>query len=345
MMQAMALGPGSVDIHVRINNLFETDSSYGAELSTYTATVTSSALDYRRENGRRYHAFRDGIYLLPNDDEEADRLDMVHEMTLLMMGRRLFLAPLPPSPQRVIDVGTGTGIWAIDFADKYPSAEVFGNDLSPTQPTLVPPNVKFLIDDIEDDWGYEKVPFDFVHARYLACSIKNFKKLVQQAYNCAKPGGYVEFQDWDCMLESEDGSFSGTNIERYYKEVLGAFEKVGYCTRPGPSLEKWFHEAGFEDIHVQRYRAPLGTWPKDEHYMMVVADVCSLREQKEIGAWCLLQAEKGYEALAMAVLTRCQGWSKEEVADLIEKTMVETRNLNIHPLHNLYVSPVPQDTR
>jgi hypothetical protein len=70
---------------------------------------------------------------------------MVHEMTLLMMGRKLFLAPLPPSPQRVIDVGTGTGIWAIDFgkifsrrrppirrrcllchviADKYPSAEV-----------------------------------------------------------------------------------------------------------------------------------------------------------------------------------------------------------------------------
>jgi hypothetical protein len=73
---------------------------------------------------------------------------------------------------------------------------------------------------------------------------------------------------------------------------------------------------------------------------MVVADVCSLREQKEIGAWCLLQAEKGYEALAMAVLTRFQGWSKEEVADLIEKTMVETRDLNIHPLHNLYVSSV-----
>jgi hypothetical protein len=61
------------------------------------------------------------------------------------------------------------------------------------------------------------------------------------------------------------------------------------------------------------------------------------REQKEIGAWCLLQSEKGYEALAMAVLTRFQGWSREEVVDLIERTMVETRNPNIHPLHNLYV--------
>lgn len=27
-----------------------------------------------------------------------------------------------------------TGIWAIDFADEYPSADVLGNDLAPSQP-------------------------------------------------------------------------------------------------------------------------------------------------------------------------------------------------------------------
>ena len=39
--------------------------------------------------------------------------------------------------QRVLDVGTGTGIWAIDFADDFPDTTVFGTDLSPTQPDLV----------------------------------------------------------------------------------------------------------------------------------------------------------------------------------------------------------------
>lgn len=53
-------------------------------------------------------------YLLPNDETEADRLDMIHEMMLAIMDRKLFLAPIK-SPQRVIDLGTGTGIWAIDF--------------------------------------------------------------------------------------------------------------------------------------------------------------------------------------------------------------------------------------
>ncbi|KAL1973159.1 hypothetical protein VTN31DRAFT_6701 [Thermomyces dupontii] len=95
--------------------------------------------------------------------------------------QRLYLAPLK-NPQRAIDLATGTGIWAIDFADQHPAAEVIGCDLSPVQPTLVPPNLKFLVDDIESEWAYETNPFDFVHARYLAGSIKNFGKLIEQCY-------------------------------------------------------------------------------------------------------------------------------------------------------------------
>ncbi|KAL1961620.1 hypothetical protein VTN77DRAFT_1395 [Rasamsonia byssochlamydoides] len=82
--------------------------------SAYTTSLTSSVLNYRHENGRRYHAYRDGSYLMPNDETEADRLDILHEMVLTMMDMKLFLAPIE-SPQRVIDLGTGTGIWAIDF--------------------------------------------------------------------------------------------------------------------------------------------------------------------------------------------------------------------------------------
>jgi ubiquinone/menaquinone biosynthesis C-methylase UbiE len=33
-------------------------------------------------------------------------------LTLLLDGK-LFLAPISPNPQKVIDVGTGTGIWAM----------------------------------------------------------------------------------------------------------------------------------------------------------------------------------------------------------------------------------------
>ncbi|KAL1980063.1 hypothetical protein VTN96DRAFT_4682 [Rasamsonia emersonii] len=303
----------------------DNDSSYGQEFSTYSASLTSSVLDYRNENGRRYHGYRDGRYLIPNDEEESDRLDMIHEMMLETMNRKLFLAPIGSSPQRVLDIGTGTGIWVMDFADQFQSAEVYGIDLSPTQPTFVPPNVKFIVDDFEDEWVYENQQgFDFIHARYLAGSVKDFPRLLKQAYKWTAPGGWVEFQDWDTNMYSEDGSTKGTSIEQYYRATIDGFTNAGYVASPGPRLEQWFREAGFQDIHVQKYRIPIGAWPKDKYY-------------KTLGTWNLLQAETGFEAAALAVLTRHEKWSPEEVNVLVAKTRSDVRNPNIHPLFDFYV--------
>lgn len=110
----------------------ESDSAYGDEISLFSASITSSVVDYQEENGRRYHAYRRGRYLLPNDDIENERLDIHHELMLAVLNGKLHLAPIPENIQKAIDLGTGTGIWAIDFADQYPSAEV--NIRSP--PTL-----------------------------------------------------------------------------------------------------------------------------------------------------------------------------------------------------------------
>jgi methylase of polypeptide subunit release factors len=62
-------------------------------------------------------------------------MDFEHHIFSLLLDGELHMAPLK-SPQRILDLGTGTGIWAVDMADKYPSANVIGTDLSPVQPTL-----------------------------------------------------------------------------------------------------------------------------------------------------------------------------------------------------------------
>lgn len=304
-------------------NLRDNDSAYGAELSEYTASLTSSVLNYRRENGRRYHGYRDGTYLLPNDEDEADRLDMIHEMMLTLMDRKLYLAPIGNTPQHVIDLGTGTGIWAIEFADMFPSARVTGIDLSPSQPSFVPPNVRFFVDDLEDEWHYEH-KFDFIHARFLALAIKNFPKLLQNCYDFTAPGGWVEFQDWSFDNISQDKSTKNTSIEYYYKLGTEVFTDIGYTASPGPHLEKWFREVGFEDVHVQNYAIPMGGWPKDE-------------KLKKVGLWNLLEAETGFEASAMAVLTRFKGWSAEEVKILAAKVLKDARDPAIHTVFDFYV--------
>lgn len=81
------------------------------------------------------------------------------------------------------------------------------------------------------------------------------------------PGGWVEFQDWDIHLYSEDGSTKGTSIEQYHNAVIKGFTNAGYVISPGLRLEEWFREAGFQDIHIQKYRIPVGSWPKDKYHV------------------------------------------------------------------------------
>ncbi|KAE9576893.1 hypothetical protein CGMCC3_g7299 [Colletotrichum fructicola] len=132
-------------------------SEIGSSIASSRTSLRDSIIDYRIENGRSYHRYKEGKYNLPNDDQENDRLESNHQLWLITLDDKLGVAPpceKNATVGRVLDVGTGTGIWAIDFGDEHPEADVYGNDLSAVQPTLVPPNVKFEVDDIEDEWTY-----------------------------------------------------------------------------------------------------------------------------------------------------------------------------------------------
>lgn len=54
-------------------------------------------------------------------------------------------------------------------------------------------------------------------------------------------------------------------MEKYFAEVIGAFAEKGYEASPGPKLEHYFKAAGFQDVHVEKFRVPLGIWPKSPH--------------------------------------------------------------------------------
>ncbi len=50
---------------------------------------------------------------MPNDENELERLDLLHHIFRMTLDGKLCQTKLA-NPQRILDVGTGTGIWAIE---------------------------------------------------------------------------------------------------------------------------------------------------------------------------------------------------------------------------------------
>lgn len=90
---------------------FDADSVLSRSDST---SITSSIYQHSYENGRRYHRYRHGRYPIPNDEAEQNREDMLHAMMLEATDGRLFYSPISKNPQKIADLGTGTGMWAIE---------------------------------------------------------------------------------------------------------------------------------------------------------------------------------------------------------------------------------------
>lgn len=55
--------------------------------------------------------------MLPNDDREIERLDLYHHIFNILLGGKLYVAPLGANVKHILDIGTGTGSWAIDMAE------------------------------------------------------------------------------------------------------------------------------------------------------------------------------------------------------------------------------------
>ena len=295
------------------------DEAYGG--STTTSYVSSIASDIRRgleENGRTYPSYGRNMYGMPIDEKEQDRNDLRHcEFTLVLEGR-LHLAPLAGAPQKILDLGCGSGIWTIDAADKYESAQVIGVDIAAVQPSWVPPNCQFEILDIEDDWEFAKNSFDFIHARELMVAIQDWDRLLRQSLDHLKPGGFFEVGGAFPEVHSDDNTLPENSALVECSQIFVEMgDRMGTPINTPTSWKGRMERAGFVDVTETIYKLPMGPWPKDKRL-------------KEVGAFENVSVVEGLEAYMIRGYTQALGGDPNVLRIKVANAVAELKNPRMH---------------
>jgi len=313
----------------------DADSAIDSGSLLSTESLTPSILEYRQLHGRTYANAKSGDYWGPNDERQSEGLDLIHNALTILLGDRLFVAPINKrNPGRVLDIGTGTGIWALDFADEFPSAEVIGTDLSPMQPSWVPPNLKFEVDDCLLEWTWDENYFDFIHARCLYGSIPDWTDLNKKVLKHLKPGGYYEHVEIGCQGMSDHVELGPDHVFHTWANTFyEAGEKMGrpFTICLDGESKKHMLAAGFEDIQEHRWKLPVNSWAKDT-------------KLKHAGTLFHYALERDMEGFSMFACTQLLGWSKEEVQVLVAKMRQAIRTKSDCPyiIVNVVVGRKPQ---
>ncbi|KAK1959903.1 methyltransferase [Colletotrichum sublineola] len=213
--------------------------------------------------------------------------------------------------------------------DAYPEADITGIDLSPIQPEFVPPNVHFLVDDVEEEWLYPDNSFDYIHLRHMAAFVKDWPKLLSQSYRVLKPGGWIEFQDLCWRMSCDDGTmapdYSPAKMVSLIKEGMATWGLDLFAAENHPEQLK---AAGFVNQVHDVKKIPLGPWPKD-------------KELKIIGSYSRAVIYDGVQAITMRPLTRGLGWAPSEVEVFLVGVRKELMKTSSH-VYSYYHSVLGQ---
>ncbi|KAG7452446.1 S-adenosyl-L-methionine-dependent methyltransferase [Guyanagaster necrorhizus] len=230
---------------------------------------------FRHVHGRSLNTLNTS-YLLPSDRDEVKRSEYHHRMLKFVFGGQNYVGPVREALQfgqqrRVLDLGTGGGLWAIEMADEFPRAEVIGIDLAPIQPRDVPPNCTFELCDLDQrSIPYPDGYFDLIHARSMFMGIHNYPRFLREVSRLLRPGGLVILIEPD-LTPTIDPSSPAVSSQPDASGWFTFWETYHTCLRrqridptvPQRMADLLVSTGMFENIVRREGNIPVGSWPRE----------------------------------------------------------------------------------
>lgn len=252
---------------------------------------------------------------MPIDDLEQMRGSLNHQVFLHVLNGEHTLVHLD-DPTNILDIGTGTGEWAIRMAEQYPQCEVVGTDIAAIAETSrVPMNAFFEIEDAED-WDRPADTYDLIHFRSMEGAFHSWSSIYENVLHSLKPGGWIELQDFDTTegLNKFTAQFSPDSpIHTLFRDLTVAAARSGRRRGNAHMRPRVFMDAGFVDVQVTEYMIPF-----------------SVAENSAGKIW-LISCLDAMEALCLRLLTEHMGWDSEKCKAACESAAREMANLAKNP--------------
>ena len=205
---------------------------------------------------------------------EQNRLDAQAAAIVKMIGGAPFLAPVRSMTKvsKALDVGCGTGVATIQIAGIFPSAKVYGLDISPVPEEVqkqAPANAAWTVGNILD-YGHDKPGddvvgreiltaggLDYIFGRMLFLGINDWSRYFTTAYRSLKSGGIIEHQDLDWAYYRVGTDECLSDSWEWYKAVVAGVERSGLSKRAGSDAALLMEKAGLEILSIQKFEFSL----------------------------------------------------------------------------------------
>ncbi|KAG8967240.1 hypothetical protein FRC03_010315 [Tulasnella sp. 419] len=286
---------GHTSHSAEFQELQEEDDDDTPAPSIFSFRSSRDGLNLLRESEGRLFNAQNELYALPADDTEFDRLDKQHLAQLLIVGGlylpkelvESILAPREGVERAILDLGSGSGSWAIEMANAFPHAQVVGIDLAPTTTKELPPNCRFEFDDFTLGLPHYHHCFDVVHARFIANGVTSFTAIIEEMAQCLRPGGIALLVEADFELlnehleplnaaQDDDDSPNTSWLSRFFMETYETLKQrgsdidgsrnIGTLIRDCTLLEN----CGKQTLYTNVGPWLRGTWSQNPHETLVI---------------------------------------------------------------------------
>jgi ubiquinone/menaquinone biosynthesis C-methylase UbiE len=217
-------------------------------------TTTENVLPFVQDT-RRY--LENSDYQLPKDEEEDNRLDFQHYALFHAIGNH-HVAPISPPLRTILDVGTGTGIWANEMATLFPTSIVVGLDLSVTSfKETTPENCFLRVGNVLTGLPFPDGFFSFTHQRFLVAGItgENWPRAVHELVRVTRRNGWIELVEADDQMHN-----AGPATLKMLEMMRAVSQRLGFDWEVVRHLGDLLVQENLQKVEMQTIRVPVGEW-------------------------------------------------------------------------------------